>query len=66
MKQLDQETYRIIAEAAHQATGGKIPNGHPAYLWVRENLAPLVQMEVKKETVEFFRFILLLLEREAT
>lgn len=40
MKRLDQESYRLIAEAVHQATGGKIPNNHPAYLWVRENLAP--------------------------
>lgn len=42
-KPLELETYRIIAEAVHQATGGKIPNTHPAYLWIRENLAPLIK-----------------------
>jgi len=44
MQPIDQETYRIIAEAVHQATGGEIPNFHPAYLWVRENLGPLTPL----------------------
>lgn len=43
-KPLDQETYRIIAEAVHQATGGNYPNNHAAYLWVRENLGPLTPL----------------------